>query len=409
MEFFAIMISHIIILVSSSVTAASATWLGKIELMHNPSYNHHSHYLRSLARYNITSSLPHLNNPIFPRDSNVSTPISTAEASDGFYLTQITIGTGISPQTFNADFDTGSADVWALSTLLSNESRGMHNLYDPTYSPSAVLLPGQTWNDAFQGTTEIGGIVFSDTLNLGGIVISNQSIQAATQAIPALINGSRDAFVGLALGRNGITPGQFPSVIDNFCHSSAQQPVFTALLTRVTETPGFWTFGYINNTLSAPGIEYNPIVTIDSNAPGQWEVKSEYAVLNGVPIARTGNTAVVDTGTPGIMLEESIVEDIYSILHGQFDETAGGWVFPANVTDFPTLTLPVGTTNVTLTAPDFAGFTSSPGMIFGTVQSRGDSKVDVFGHPWFNNIYAVFDLGLTGPEVVRFGIVPKIR
>ena len=403
----AIMISRIFILVPSCVYAASTPWLGKIELTHNPSYNYHSHYLRSLARYNIASSLPHANNPILPIDSNVSAPISTAEASDGFYLTQITIGTGVPPQTFNADFDTGSADVWALSTLLTNDSRGTHNLYDHTHSPSAVLLPGQTWNDAFQGTTEIGGIVFSDTLNLGGIVIPNQAIQAATQAIPALIDGSRDAFVGLALGRNGITPGQFPSVIDNFVHSSAQEPVFTALLTRVTEAPGFWTFGYINNTLSAPGIQYNPIVTIDPNAPGQWEVKSEYAILNGIPIARKGNTAVVDTGTPGILLEGSIVEDIYSFLHGQFDAAAAGWVFPANLTEFPTLTLPAGTTNVTLTASDFASFTSSPGMFFGTIQSRGDSKVDVFGHPWFNNIYAVFDLGITGPEIVRFGIVPR--
>ena len=237
-------------------------------MTHNPSYNYRSQYLHSLERYNIASFLPHLKHSKPRRDSNGSSPLSTAEASDGFYLTQITIGRGVPPQVFNADFDTGSADVWALSTLLSNDSRGTHNLYNPLLSPSSVLLQGQTWSDAFQGTTEIGGIVFSDTLDLGGIVISNQTIQAATQAIPALINGSRDAFVGLALGRNGITPSQFPSVIDNFVHSSAQQPVFTALLTRVTEPPGFWTFGYINSTLSAPGIQYNPIVTIDGNAPG---------------------------------------------------------------------------------------------------------------------------------------------
>ena len=141
--------------------------------------------------------------------------------------------------------------------------------------------------------------------------------------------------------------------------------------------------------------------------PGQWEVNSEYAVLNGIYIARKGNTAVIDTGTPGIMLEESLVEDIYSLLHGQYDATAAGWVFPANLTEFPTLKLPVGTTNVTLTGPDFASFTSGPGMIFGTIQSRGASMVDVFGHPWLNNIYAVFDLGITGSEIVRFGLVAR--
>ena len=397
------MIFPIFILLISGVQAFPR---GKVEIAHNPSYESHSQYIRALEKYNLLSSFPHLEQRICRGGINASSPIATVEA-DGFYLTQITVGEGFPAQTFKADFDTGSSDVWVLSTLLNNDSRGTHNLYDPTKSTSSVLLPGQTWNDAFQGTTEIGGVVFSDTLNLGGIVISNQTIQAATQAIPALISGSRDGFVGLALGRNSITPGHFPSVIDNLRKASNQQPVFTALLTRRTEKPGFWTFGSIDDTFATRTIQYNPLVTIDANAPGQWEVKSEYAVLNGIPIAREGNTAVVDTGTPGILLEDGLVEDIYSLLHGQFDATAAGWVYPANVTEFPTLALPAGTNNVTLTAPDFASFTSSPGMIFGTIQSRGDSNVDIFGHPWLNNIYAVFDLGMTGPEIVRFGLVPR--
>ena len=95
--------------------------------------------------------------------------------------------------------------------------------------------------------------------------------------------------------------------------------MFTCVLTRPSEVPGFYTFGYIDESLSNPGIQFNDIVTIGANAPGQWEIKSEYAVLNGIRITREGNTVAIDTGTPGILLEDSVVRNIYALLHGRFD------------------------------------------------------------------------------------------
>jgi len=343
------------------------------------------------------------------RDDNVSIPLTTTVSVDGFYLTPIMIGEGATGKTFSTDFDTGTSDLWVLSTLLQNSSNVRHTLYDPTTSNSSILIPGETWSDTFQGTTEISGVVFSETVNIGGIIVKNQSVQAATKAIDALVAGSRDGLVGLGLGRSGITPDHFPTFVENLIRTPLQQPVFTCLVTRQSENPGFYTFGYIDETLSISDIQFNRIVTNDSKAPGQWELYSEYAVVNGVQIARPGNTAVVDTGTPGILLEEKLVKDIYMHLNGQFDTLSHTWSFPANVTTFPTLVLPVGTSNVTLTTRDFAiGEPDDSGWIFGSIQGRGQLPFDVFGHSWMNNIYAIFDLGITGPGITRFGLVHRV-
>ena len=410
-----IQVSIFLIALTGVIYATAPSSLAKVDVAVNPSYRFKDGYLRSLLKFNIISSeslssaeheITSHEAKLHRRDANSSLPLLTGVSADGFYHTQITIGEGEVVQTFNMDFDTGTSDFWVLSTLLPQDDRGRHNLYDPSASNSSVLLSGQTWADGFQGTTEVGGVVFSDTVNFGGVVVTNQVVQAASQAIPALINGSRDGLVGLGLGNSSITPGPFPSIIENLRNHPLQQPVFTCLLTRPSEVNGFYTFGFIDDTFRKSGIQFTDVITNDANTTGQWAVKSEYAVLNDNRIERQGNAAVVDTGTPGILLEESMVKDIYALLNGKFDNNSQTWIFPINNTNFPTLTLPVGLTNVTLTPADFAiGQPDDSGFVVGSIQTRRSLSFDVFGHPWMNNIYAVFDLGLTGPGIARFGLV----
>ena len=404
-----------LIIFTGVAQASSPPTLGKVNIIHNPSCRFLSQYIYSMLKYEIIH--PHsdaiheilsLEKQITRRDANFSNPLATMAGFDGFYLTQISVGEGMDVKMLNTDFDTGTSDLWVLSTLLQDDQQGGHNLYDPNTSNSSVPLVGETWSDSFQNVTEIGGVVFNETVNIGGITLKNQAVQAASTAIPALIKGSRDGLVGLALGNSSISPDHFPSVIENLMTHPLQQPVFTCVLTRPTEAPGFYTFGYIDESLSNPGIQFNDIVTIGANAPGQWEIKSEYAVLNEMHIAREGNTVAIDTGTPGILLEDSLVQNIYTLLDGQFNTDLQSYTFPANLTEFPTVILPAGMINITLTPVDFAiGPPDAAGWVVGSIQSRKQLPFDVFGHSWMNNIYAVFDLGMTGPDIMRFGLVPR--
>ena len=388
--------------------------LGKIDVLHNPSYRAHrpSQYVRTLLKYGITPTHPdalpvhELVSPdgrILHRDINLGLVPASFIQSEAFYISPLTIGEGSQARKFNLQFDTGSPDLWVFSTLLPHGQRGDHVLYDPDKSNSSVPLH-KTFNITYDDGSGASGLVFEDTVNLGGIVIKNQAVEAANQT-ESFLDFDSDGLLGLDLEPNTIAPGIVPTTLQNLIQNPAfQQPVFTALLTRASEPPGFFTFGYINDTLSAPGVQFVDLVTIAAQAPGSWEFESEYAVLDGKTISRQGNTAIADSGTTGILLEDGLVREVYRLLGGHFDSRMQGWVFPANTTQFPTLTLPAGDINVTLTPPDFSIGPPDSGFLSGSLQERGDSNFDIFGTSWLNNIYAVFDLGLTGPGNTRFGL-----
>lgn len=83
-------------------------------------------------------------------------------------------------------------------------------------------------------------------------------------------------------------------------------------------------------------------------------------------------------------------------------------MFPANFTDsqLPTITFPVGESEVTLAPGDIVCVQVDENWIMGSIQSRGDSTADVFGVFWLRNVYAIFDLG-NGTDFLRFGVVSR--
>jgi hypothetical protein len=122
------------------------------------------------------------------------------------------------------------------------------------------------------------------------------------------------------------------------------------------------------------GIQYtNVLSTVENKAPGHWTFESIYATLNGQLLNRPANQAIVDTGTSVILLETAVVEEICNALGGHFSAADQGWIFPnnRNLNNYPNVTLPCGTANITLAEPDD------------------------------------FDLGLTGMSKFRVGAVPR--
>ena len=370
-----------------------------------------------LKKYNIESRLSDTisyaeiaaSHPLHNRDD-----LGVVDAADlpdqGDYISPVIIGDGDTAKTFFIVLDTGSADFWVFSNLLNNEMvLEHHNVYEPLDSPTAVIT-GQIWNVTY-GTGSAAGIVFNDTLTIGGFDIKNQSVQAAVQVDPIVFsspNLTLDGILGLApfTSRNTITPGNASSVAQNLFNNTEHldKSIFTASLTRPDESEGFFTFGFIDNELVGNNtITYTPVIKDRSF----WQVPSRFISVNGNKTELPKNEAIIDTGTTLIYLSDNLLPSIYEPIGGIFNDTLQIWVFPANLTDsqLPTIVLPIDNHPITLAKKDIISEPLDENWNVGSIQSSGNGTTYVYGQVWLINVYAIFDLA--DGENFRFGFVPR--
>jgi len=118
-------------------------------------------------------------------------------------------------------------------------------------------------------------------------------------------------------------------------------------------------------------------------------IQSASLSVNGSVVDRAGNTAILDTGTSLILIDDTILEQIYGTIQGAtFDQTQGGWKYPENAT-VPDLQFAVGDQLYQLNAADFAYGPADSGYFFGGIQSRGDMTFDILGDVFLKSVYVV--------------------
>lgn len=398
---------------------ASSTWIpevdapaissGKVHLLDNPNHNSDgsSQYTRSLLKHNINSQSTVANSKRnrHRRDTNTASGPATY-VTGGRYLFPLTIGAGMQAQTFAMELDTGSDHLWVYSSHTPvTEIVGTHTIYKPGLS--AVPLDG-TWAVGYNDGSSASGIVFSDTVSFGGIQIKNQAVEAVTQLSGILVGADIDGILGMSLGTSQISIPGIHTVLQNLINHPLQSSLFTASLKRPSEAlQSFYTFGYIDQQLiGTQSISYTNVI----NTQGFWEFSSTTAIIGGKLISRpAGNTAVADTGTTLILVDDALLSEIYKPLGGYYNSTMnegqGVWLFPASaLSKVPTITLPIGNFAVTLHDGDIAFEILEGGWIYGSIQSRKDNIYDVFGDVWLANLYVIFDLTTSVP---RIGVVPR--
>ena len=395
---------------------ASATWIPRVErdaspppgtakvsLFHNPSYqpDGESQYRRSLWKHNIASA-----RSIEGRDATHSS--GPAVFNSGRYLFPLQIGSA--GTIFSMELDTGSQDLWVFSSLMPSAEQVGHTIYNPSTSTSAVSL-NVPWAISYGDQSTASGIAYSDTISIEGIIIEKQAVEAASDITGNLLEAPIDGILGMSLLK-AQTSGE-PSALFNLVNHGLQSELFTAKLTRASETnvAGFYTFGYIDEQLVGnQSIYYTDVI---ANTNGFWEFSSTTATVGGIVLSRpVGNTAIADTGTTLILVDDDLLASIYVPLGGKKDPSLangnGAWVYPDTVTDaeFPSITLPICDFGITLHPGDLnhgQAYTTD-GWIYGAMQSRGVNTVDIFGDVWLNNVYAIFDLT---QDVARVGVVPR--
>ncbi|MCJ1322483.1 hypothetical protein MMC15_007832 [Xylographa vitiligo] len=339
------------------------------------------------------------------------------QQNDSEYLCPVTIGTP--GQTFNLDFDTGSADLWIFSTELPKATitaaGNDHTIYNPKDSSTYTATKGASWKISYGDGSSASGTVGTDNVTIGGLTIKNQTIELAKTLSAQFSSGVGDGLLGLAFSSiNTVTPGPAHTPVENLISQddiSSSEELFTANLGswRDASDPdageSFYTFGYIDQApLQAAGVT-EPYYTPVDNSQGFWMFNSASASVNGQSIARTNNTAIADTGTTLALVDDTTCKAIYAAIPGSsYDSTQQGYVFPSTVTadQLPVVTFAVGDQQFAVQKEDLAFADAGNGNVYGGIQSRGDMTFDILGDTFLKSIYAIFDLGNT-----RFGAVQR--
>lgn len=250
----------------------------------------------------------------------------------------------------NLDFDTGSSDLWIWSSELAGVSSlsSRHSIYDPRVSSTAQHLHGAQWNISYGDGSSASGDVWLDTVTVAGVTVPNQAVECArTLSNSFLRDGGNDGLLGLAWPAiNTVAPYPVKTPVENMIEQGCiSEPLFTVKLGHGKE-PSFYSFGKSPSGLRITrhgiscardlrfhrsqrnispdtlccGGQVRILTFFESNSSihvgfrssqGFWQVASTSWTLSGAAYDRPANSAILDTGTTLMLLDDDVVEAIY--------------------------------------------------------------------------------------------------
>ncbi|KAK9425762.1 hypothetical protein SUNI508_03123 [Seiridium unicorne] len=258
------------------------------------------------------------------------------EMFDSEYLCPVQIGTP--PQTLNLDFDTGSSDLWVFSSLTPSSQVDGQTIYNPGQSSTAEQMSGATWAIQYGDGSASNGVVFTDSVSVGGITVQNQAVEVAQNVSSAFTQrASTDGLLGLAFSDlNTVLPTPQKTFFDNAMTNLAS-PLFTANLKQAEA--GNYNFGFIDPTEYTGDISFVPV----NASTGFWQFTASGFRVDNSSVVSFPHIAIADTGTTLLFVPDQIAEAYYSQVKGAVNDItgAGGYTYPCSNT-LPDFTAIIG-------------------------------------------------------------------
>ena len=219
------------------------------------------------------------------------------------YLDFSDIGIGTPAQTFKVVLDTGSSNLWVPSQECGSIACYLHTKYDSS-SSSSYKKNGSEFEIRY-GSGSLSGFVSQDTVQIGDIVIKNQSFAEATSEPGlAFAFGRFDGIMGLGydtISVNKIVP-PFYNMIDQ---GLIDAPLFAFYLSDTNNDgdESEVTFGGVNKAHYTGNLTKIPL-----RRKAYWEVDLDAITLGDATASLEDTGAILDTGTSLIALPSTLAE-----------------------------------------------------------------------------------------------------
>ena len=192
-------------------------------------------------------------------------------------------------------------------------------------------------------------------MNIGGATVAQQAV-----GLPNVVAGSfisdtaSNGLVGLAFSSlNTIQPQPQKTFFDNVM-GDLEQPLFTANLKH--GTTGAYEFGTIDQTAFQGQLAQVPV----DSSQGFWSFSSTSASVNGQSV-QTSGSAIADTGTSLMLVDDAVVQMYWSQVAGAQNSTQdGGVIFPCSA-QLPDLQVAMGDSYMATVSGDLLNFSQTSG------------------------------------------------
>lgn len=323
--------------------------------------------------------------------------------TDTMYYGPVFIGTPA--QTFEIDFDTGSADAWVPGPT----SQSRHKKF--VTNASSTLAESTTPFRIQYGTGSTEGVLARDTFTIAGLTVPQQVFALASSSVPIFEQLPSDGIIGLAFST--ISSSNSPNFFENLMLANAVAlPAVGFYLQRASDVTtarsgtiggGEICFGCISTKFYTGPLTYFPV-----SSRGYWQIPLTGIALNGRTIPGTAVEAAVDTGTSLVYVPVAVATAFYNSIGGTYT-TAGEWSVPCDA-PIRTVAFIFGGVSYNLDLNDlFLGYTSAASTSQCLLGILGVDQFDLNGRPvavigdlFLKSVYSVFSWSQNGSPAVGF-------
>ncbi|GAA5965342.1 hypothetical protein JCM3765_007171 [Sporobolomyces pararoseus] len=215
----------------------------------------------------------------------------TSYPDNSIWAGSLSIGTPA--QTFAINFDTGSSDLWVPSTSCTSSACNNHKKYDPSKSSTSKSVAGKKLSITYGDGSSTQGVVYTDTVNFGGMTINPQTFGAANALTSDFAADPYDGLMGMAFSSISTLGATTP-----FESLTKQAKLAANRFSFYLANAGSQLYlgGLDSSKIVAGSTKYYPV----TNA-GYWLLDAKVNI-GGTAVSSVGKfSAIIDTGTSVIV------------------------------------------------------------------------------------------------------------